>query len=110
VHGVGRGPGDALWAATSEGLSRYDGTAWRGFGLDEESVVACRGVARDARGLWVATAKGLRLVTDADAKAGRDGETVLPRDMRDVKLDREGRLWALSASSIALVRPRVDNR
>jgi ligand-binding sensor domain-containing protein len=105
VHGVARGPADALWAATSEGLARYDGTAWKPFGSDEESVVACRAVARaPAGGLWVATAKGLRLVTEADAKAGRDGETILGRDARDLRVDREGRLWVLTSSSIAVVR------
>jgi hypothetical protein len=44
-------------------------------------------------------------VTAADAKAQRAGELVLAGDMRDVTLDRHGRIWALSSASIALVDP-----
>ena len=104
VHAVAKAPGGAVWAATSEGLARLDGKVWRSLGGGEEGVVACRGLARDATGaMWVATAKGLRRVTADDAKAGRLGDLVLAGDMRDVRVDREGRAWALSSSSIALV-------
>jgi hypothetical protein len=102
VHGLARGAPETLWAATSEGLARFDGTAWRAFGSDEGSVVACRAIARDAAGaLWVATARGLRRLSPADVGAGRDGDTLLAGDMRDVRFDRFGRAWGLSASSIA---------
>ncbi|MDB4982212.1 MAG: two component regulator propeller domain protein [Myxococcales bacterium] len=109
VHGLARGAADTLWAATSEGLARFDGAAWRSFGgggaSGEESVVACRAIARAPGGdLWVATSKGLRRLTPDDVTAGRDGATVLPGDMRDVRFDRYGRAWALSSSAIALVR------
>jgi ligand-binding sensor domain-containing protein len=106
VHAVSRGPGDLLFAATSEGVARFDGKSWRMVGDSEEAIVATRGLARDAAGrLWVATGKGLRLVTPADAEAQRPGELVLAGDMRDVRLDRDGRVWALSSASIALVNP-----
>jgi hypothetical protein len=106
VHGVARGPDDLLWAATSEGVGRFDGKEWRMVGDSEEAIVASRALARDAAGrLWVATSRGLRLVTAADAKAQRPGELILAGDMRDVTLDRHGRIWALSSASIALVAP-----
>jgi ligand-binding sensor domain-containing protein len=106
VHGVARGPDDLLWAATSEGVGRFDGKEWRMVGDGEEAIVASRALTRDAAGrLWVATSRGLRLVTAADAKAQRAGELVLAGDMRDVTLDRHGRIWALSSASIALVDP-----
>jgi len=106
VHAVSRGPGDLLFAATSEGVGRFDGKSWRMVGDGEDAIVATRGLARDASGrLWVATGKGLRLVTPADAQAQRSGELVLEGDMRDVRLDRDGRVWALSSASIALVDP-----
>ena len=106
VHGVARGPGDLLFVATSEGVGRFDGKSWRMTGDTEEALVATRGLTRDASGrLWVATARGLRIVTPADAQAQRPGETVLAGDIRDVRLDRQGRVWALSTSSIALIDP-----
>jgi hypothetical protein len=108
VHGLARGAADTLWAATSEGLARFDGAAWRAFGRvggDEEAVVACRALARaDGGDLWVATAKGLRRLTPADVTAGGGGATVIAGDMRDVRFDRYGRTWALSSSAITLVR------
>jgi hypothetical protein len=104
VHGVAKAPGDAIWAATSEGVARFDAKVWRAFGGGEEAVVACRGLARDgADAMWVATAKGLRRLTTADVKAGRLGDVVVAGDARDVHLDRFGRIWSLSSSSITLV-------
>jgi hypothetical protein len=107
VHAVAKAPGDEIWAATSEGVARLDGKTWRARSGAEEAIVACRGLARDAEGsMWIATAKGLRRVTAADAQAGRLGDVVVARDERDVKLDRFGRLWALSSASIALIDHR----
>jgi hypothetical protein len=107
VHGVAKAPGDVIWAATSEGIARLDGKTWRAYSADEEARVACHGVARDAQGaMWIATAKGLRRVTVDDAMAGRLGDLVAAGDWKDVKLDKFGRVWALSSASIALVDRR----
>ena len=54
--------------------------------------------------LWAATAKGLRIVGRGVANLDK-ASLVLPGDMRDLTRDGFGRLWALSASSIALVSP-----
>jgi ligand-binding sensor domain-containing protein len=87
-------------------VARFDGKAWRMVSDSEDAVVATRGLARDAAGgLWVATAKGLRHLSAADAAAGRAGDLVLAGDMHDVRLDGLGRVWALSSSSIALIDP-----
>ncbi len=104
VHAVAKVPGDAIWAATSEGIARLDGKVWRAVGGGEEGVVACHGLARDAAGaVWIATAKGLRHLTVGDAKAGRLGDVVVAGDMRDVHIDRFGRAWALSSASIVVI-------
>ncbi|HVZ71445.1 MAG TPA: hypothetical protein VHJ20_03645 [Polyangia bacterium] len=112
VHGVARGAGDTWWAATSEGLARLEGGSWRAYGGGEDAVVATRAIVRGPSGgeLWVATAKGLRRLSPADVTAGRDGETVLPGDFRDVTFDRTGRAWALSSSAIALVSSSTPTR
>jgi hypothetical protein len=104
VHGVAKGADGSIWAATSEGVARFDGKTWRMLGEGEDAIVACRGLARDGDGaVWVATAKGLRRVTPADAREQRQGDVVVEGDMRDVRLDRFGRVWALSSSSISLI-------
>ena len=106
VHAVAKAPGDTIWAATSEGIARLDGKIWRAFSGAEEAIVACRGLARDAGdAMWIATAKGLRRATPADAKAGRIGDVVVDGDQRDVRIDRFGRIWGLSSSSIILIDP-----
>jgi hypothetical protein len=107
VHAVAKAPSDEIWAATSEGVARLDGKIWRARSGAEESVVACHGLARDAGGvMWIATAKGLRRVTPDDAKTGRLGDVVVPRDEKDVKVDKFGRIWALANASIALIDRR----
>jgi hypothetical protein len=102
AHGVAKGPDGKIWAATSEGLARFDGKAWRGDGGDTR--VAARAILRDARDrMWVATAKGLRVILPADAPSLRASATVVDGDVHDVTVDRFGRVWALGAASIALV-------
>ena len=115
VHGIGRGIGGALWAATSEGLVRWDGKDWRALGT---AALAIRGLATDGKGrVWLATSKGLRAIAPppgrasaGDAHAGGvdpgDAPVVLAGDMRDVVVDRFGRVWAMSVASIALVDER----
>jgi hypothetical protein len=107
VHAVAKAPGQLggdIWAATSEGVAHLDGKTWRARSSAEEAVVACRGLARDATdAMWIATSRGLRRVTPADAKAGRAGDVVFARDARDVRVDRFGRIWVLSSASIALI-------
>ena len=105
---LARGGDGAIWAATSEGIARFDGKSWHPAEGTDSAKVAVHGLATDDAGwLWAATAKGLRIV-------GRSGHgalnldrasLVIPDDMRDLTRDRFGRLWALSASSIGLVSP-----
>ena len=102
---VVRGGDGAIWAATSEGLARFDGKSWH---PAEGGKVAVHGLAVDDGGwLWAATAKGLRIVASSGRTSGNlDGASlVIPDDMRDLTRDGFGRLWALSASSIGLVAP-----
>jgi hypothetical protein len=128
VHAITRGLDGAPWAATSAGLVRFDGDGWRALGT---TALATRGLATDRRGrLWVATNKGLRLLTPtpqeaaaAASRAAADGgvagapasaadpgaaPVVLEGDMRDVAVDRFGRVWALGAASIALVQEQQN--
>jgi hypothetical protein len=104
---VGRGADGAIWAATSEGIARFDGKSWH---PAEGAPVAVHGLATDDGGwLWAATAKGLRIVSRGAVGRGTANldraSLVLPDDMRDLTRDGFGRLWALSASSIALISP-----
>jgi len=106
VHAIARGSDGAIWAATSQGLARFDGQNWRPLGT---TGLAARGLAKDGAGrVWVATNKGLRMLP-ADATAGADPDrapVIVDGDMRDVATDRLGRIWAMSTSSIALVEQK----
>ncbi|MES1164291.1 MAG: hypothetical protein ABUR63_00920, partial [Verrucomicrobiota bacterium] len=60
VWAVQRAPDGTVVAATSEGLARFDGHAFRAFGGEKFAV---HGLAVDGRGtLWAATNRGLRRV------------------------------------------------
>jgi ligand-binding sensor domain-containing protein len=97
VHGVGKGPDGTIWAATSEGPASFDGKVWRAARAGE--TLATRALVHDGGGrTWLATAKGLRMIPSAGVES-----IVVDGDMRDVVLDRFGRLWALSNFSIARV-------
>jgi hypothetical protein len=113
VHALGKGPDGKIWAATSDGLARFDGREWRGRVVgDVKTEPATRALVRDgADRMWLATANGLRVIEPADAAALRPSATVVEGDVRDVVLDRFGRVWALGAASIALVdAPPRDSR
>ncbi len=103
---VARGGDGAIWAATSEGIARFDGKSWHPAEGTDNAKVAVHGLATDDAGwLWAATAKGLRIVGISGRISGNldRAPLVIPDDMRDLTRDGFGRLWALSASSIALV-------
>ena len=106
VHAIARGSDGTFWAATSEGLARFDGENWRSLGTTE---LVTRGLATDDKGrIWVATGKGLRMLPPAAAGAGVGADpgaapVILAGDMRDVAVDRFGRIWPMSTTSIALV-------
>jgi hypothetical protein len=58
VHAIARGSDGAIWAATSEGLARFDGQNWRPLGT---TALVTRGLAHDGKGASGSrTGKGLR--------------------------------------------------
>jgi hypothetical protein len=107
VHAIGRGSDGAIWAATSEGLARFDGQNWLALGTSE---LATRGLARDGKGrIWVATSKGLRVLPPDAAGTAADpalAPIIVPGDMHDATVDKFGRIWAMSTTSIVLVEAK----
>ena len=61
-----------------------------------------RGLVIDGKSrAWVATSKGLRVLTGASDPAA--APIIVAGEMRDVVADRFGRVWAMSTTSIAFV-------
>jgi ligand-binding sensor domain-containing protein len=79
---------NALWFATDEGISRYDGTTWQTFttadGLPSDNVQT---LAESGRILWAGTDKGL-----AFYEAGT-WRVVTAGDIRALSRSTEGTLW-----------------
>ena len=103
--GVAKGSDGKIWAATSVGAGRFDGTVWR-FPFDGPGAAPVRALAADGGGrMWLATAKGLRVLDSTEASAPRlgAGTSVVDDDMLDLALDRFGRIWALGSAAIAIV-------
>ncbi len=102
VWSINRPRDGTIWAATSEGLARWDGQSWRPAG---GAVGATRGLATDEQGnLWVATRQGLRVLSHGATDLGA-APVLMAGDLRDLVRDQFGRFWALSSASIALVAP-----
>jgi hypothetical protein len=100
VWSIGRAGDGTIWAATSEGLARWDGRSWH---PADTATTATRGLATDDQGrLWVATSKGLRVLARGSTDLAA-APMVVAGDLRDLTRDGFGRLWALSSASIALV-------
>jgi hypothetical protein len=60
--------------------------------------------------MWLATAKGLRVLDAKEASAPRldAGTSVVDDDTLDLALDRFGRIWALGSAAIAIVDTGVS--
>jgi hypothetical protein len=102
---IGRAGDGTIWAATSEGLARWDGRSWR---PAAGGVGAVRGLVTDDRGqLWAATSQGLRVLPRGASDLG-GAPVVVAGDLRDLVRDRFGRFWALSSAGIALVAARIS--
>jgi hypothetical protein len=105
-HGVDKGSDGKVWAATSAGVARFDGKQWLFGDADGPAAVVTRALARDPAGrVWLATARGLRVLTAQDAAAPQlaPGDRVLDDQILDVTVDRYGRIWALGRSGLAIV-------
>jgi hypothetical protein len=110
-HAVAVGPDGQVWAATSGGLARFDGTRWRSFGEQQQPRegnhgTKVMGLANDGhQRLWVATTRGLRVIDREQAVRGDAGTMIVTDRMQDVRIDRYGRIWALGANAITVVDP-----
>lgn len=102
---IGRAGDGTIWAATSEGLARWDGKSWH---PAAGPVGATRGLGTDDQGrLWVATSKGLRVLPRGASDLSA-APTLVAGNMFDLTRDRFGRMWVLSSASITLVAPRIS--
>jgi ligand-binding sensor domain-containing protein len=104
-HAVALGPDGKVWAATSAGLARFDVNRWRLVGGGERHAQTLGLVRDDQQRLWVAAAGGLRVLHRDGVARGQAGDSVVTDGMRDVTIDRYGRIWGLGNATIALVDP-----
>ena len=110
---VAKGIDGKIWVATTAGVGRFDGAGWRfaqsgdGDGtLKGAGVPATRAIASDgASRMWLATARGLRVLgaNEAGAPVLPPGTPVVDDDILDLTVDRFGRIWALGSAALAIV-------
>jgi hypothetical protein len=113
---VAKGTDGKIWAATAAGVGRFDGAAWRFARTDDDRAAgkddgtndgpSTRALLNDGAGhMWLATAKGLRMLDAREASAPRlaPGTRIIDDDMLDLALDRFGRIWALGDAALAIV-------
>jgi ligand-binding sensor domain-containing protein/signal transduction histidine kinase len=105
VHCVIQTRDGYLWAATEEGLARFDGLGFLVFDKENTPQLKTndvRSVMQDRQGaLWLSTAEGLVRLSDGGA-ASFTTEQGLPSD--DVELayeDRAGGIWVGTAAGLA---------
>ena len=99
-----------VWAATSGGLSRFDGDRWRSPDGQQQHRAQALGLANDGhQRLWVATAEGLRVIDREQAARGDPGTIIVTDGVRDVRIDRYGRLWGLGANAVIMVDPSASS-
>jgi ligand-binding sensor domain-containing protein len=95
--------GEKVFVASGAGVGIYDGKQWRYPELLKQSVNALQ--LGTAGRLWMATDRGLisfdgSRVRRLDARRG-----LLENQIRELNIDRFGRLWLLGQQGIALVWP-----
>jgi diguanylate cyclase (GGDEF)-like protein len=98
-----------IWAGTSNGLFRYDGTTFRKFGMEDglpSSMIAGLAEAPDGT-LWVATIRGIARMSGLRFEAVNTGGT---GPVLSIKFDRHGRVYATHHSGIIRGTPSAGNK
>jgi signal transduction histidine kinase/ligand-binding sensor domain-containing protein len=98
-HGV-------LWFSSSKGLCRFDGENYEVFNLQQGMPSgSVNSIKEDAAGmLWVGTTKGLCML-DFDKGLVHTYTAIERFDVKSLQFDRDGTLWFLVNSKLAIMRP-----
>lgn len=105
VHSVIQTRDGYVWAATEEGLARFDGLGFVVF--DKENTPQLRSndvrsVMQDERGaLWLSTAEGLVRLFNGEAASFTTGQGLPSNDVELSYEDRAGDIWVGTAAGLA---------
>ncbi len=95
VTGIAR-DGDALWFATSSGVSRFNGASWVSYSSTTSGLVSddVRAVVRDGSGaLWFATGAGLSRFAGGSWTTFTQGDGLAGNDVHCLAADRANGIW-----------------
>lgn len=86
---------NVVWIASSAGLVRYDGYAWRRFGRADglpSNYVRCMALTTDGE-LWVGTDRGIARMREGRFETPEWGGALPGPSVRRITVDGEGALW-----------------
>ncbi|RMH41355.1 MAG: hypothetical protein D6689_11340 [Deltaproteobacteria bacterium] len=103
VRGIAVTSGGIVFAATGVGVGVFDGERWSAPRPLQRAVNAVA-VGADGR-LWMATPRGLAVYDGARVRRLDRRRGLLSDDVRDLAIDRFGRVWALAGAGVSIVTP-----
>lgn len=93
-----------IWAATQDGLSRFDGQRFRNFDAQAEPAMGhsyIKAIAEDGAGrLWVGTLAGLVYRLEGGFHDAHTGDADAPSNIHDIAVDEQGVAWAAADTGL----------
>jgi hypothetical protein len=105
ISAIGPGEHDETWVTTRRGTGRFDGRSWT-FPRLGPYYLSATSLAHD-RGdhVFLGTEKGVYCIGDCAPEPLDSTRGLLDDAVRDLVVDRRGRLWVLTEKGVTIVEP-----
>lgn len=103
LHAVAASTGGLVFIAARDGVGVFDGDTWT-YPPTLRRDVRAMVIGADGK-LWMATPRGLAVYDGASVRLLDSRRGLLDNELRDLALDRYGRVWVLSEAGLSIVTP-----